>query len=120
MFTHHLDITPQEFHDLQEHHNILIEKLNRGKSLQWDYIAELVQDMKKIFRNQSGLRAFREQLQRDQQKHYYLHLTNDNKEILNLPWQMAIEADEYPNVYISKGFPQQTVYDQYATLAKPL
>jgi tetratricopeptide (TPR) repeat protein len=120
MFIHQLTITPQEAHDLQEHHRILIEKLNKGKSLQWDYIAGLVQDMKAIFRKQSGLHSFWHQVQRDQEKHHYLHLTHDNKEILNLPWQMAIDADEYPFVYISKGFPKQLLNDQHPAQAKPL
>lgn len=120
MFIHHLAITPQETHELKEHHRILIEKLNKGRSLQWEYIAALIQDMKKVFRQQPGLAAFWEQVHSSQHKHHYLHLIHDNKEILNLPWQMVIEAEEYPFVYISKSFPQKIVNDLYPTQAKPL
>ncbi|WP_315821244.1 hypothetical protein [Paraflavitalea speifideaquila] len=77
--------------------------LKRLEKLHPEYLADLTDTMSGLLHQQKGMEAFWQTVQTQPQHSYHLHLTHKDKALLNLPWQMAIDRDAYPSLYVSKG-----------------
>lgn len=103
MHYHELIFTKNEAATLHKEYETLLHKLGQGKKLYADYLGELTETMRALLYNQAGLKPFWQQVGEKPQEHYHLHLTHTDKTLLNLPWQMAIDEELHPFVYVSKG-----------------
>lgn len=103
MHYHSLIFRSDEAATLRKEYETLLHKLGQGKKLYPDYLGELTETMRALLYNQAGLQAFWQQVGEKPQEHYHLHLTHTDKTLLNLPWQMAIDEELHPFVYVSKG-----------------
>lgn len=103
MYHHQLVFTDDDRAKLKKRYHALMQKLEMGKMIEKHSIGDLTEAMRVILQSQKGLQPFWQQVQQDPAKHYQLHLTYADKELLNLPWHLAIDTKQYPFIHISKG-----------------
>ncbi|SIO46044.1 tetratricopeptide repeat protein [Chitinophaga niabensis] len=105
---------------LKKGYGKLLHKLNLGKTLDAAYLAALTLAMREQLYAQKKLTAFWQKAAAAPESTHHLHLVHRDKELLNLPWQMAIDGDKHPSVYISKGFIAEQPSAVYTPQAGPL
>jgi tetratricopeptide (TPR) repeat protein len=98
----------------------LLHKINLGKTLDPAYLAALTQRMRELLYAQEALTTFWQTVEATPDNTYHLHLMHRDKELLNLPWQMAIDDYKHPAVYISKGSTAAQPPVAYTPQAGPL
>src|SRR5690348_4981166 len=102
---------------LELNYKLLFQHLNKGKSPIEQYMTALKETMQEILFNQEGLKDFWAKVNRAPNQFHHLHLVYRKKELLNLPWQMAIDENRYPFLFISKS--TSTVSTKGSFLLKP-
>ena len=110
MHHHLLVFTDEDCTKLKKRYHGLVQKLEVGSEIERHSIDDLTEAMRVILQSQKDLQPFLKQVQADPAKHYHLHLTHHDKELLNLPWQLAIDTKQYPFIHISKGSTADTVF----------
>lgn len=103
MHQHTIQFNYGQLNLLNNQYAHLFPHFESGEGPREQYIAALKKTMQEKLLSQSGLRDFWEQVRNEPQQYHHLHLVYKQKELLNLPWQMAIDEEKYSNVYISKG-----------------
>jgi len=103
MFHHALVFTDYDLVKLKKSYHALMQQLETGKEIDKHSMDELTEAMRVILQSQKELQSFWQQVKTNPAKHHHLHLTHNDKELLNLPWQIAIDTKQYPGIYISKG-----------------
>lgn len=99
MYQHIITFNTTETRLLREQYQLLFRHLEEGKGPREQYLAALKQTMQRILFNQAGLKDLWQQVKEDTQHPYHLHLVYKEKELLNLPWQLAVGE----RIYISKS-----------------
>ncbi|AXY77909.1 CHAT domain-containing protein [Paraflavitalea soli] len=120
MHHHALVFSSTEAATLREAYARLLHKIEQGKQLHPQYLAQLQEIMRGLLYEQKKLTSFWKQVRRHPKAAYHLHLTHKDKSLLNLPWQMAIDQETFPFVYVSKGAPVEKALPVYQPQAGPL
>lgn len=120
MLSHSIIITPTETVQLWKLYESLTRQLENNKGLVEKDLHEMGHLMFTVLKNQPGLEVFWLQVQENPFERYYLHLTHADKEILNLPWQLAIDDKKYPFIYISKGWLGNSLSNEFKPQPGPL
>jgi tetratricopeptide (TPR) repeat protein len=120
MHHHPLVFTRKEAALLRKEYETLLHKIEQGKKLHPEYLADLTDTMRTLLYEQKGMEVFWQTVQAQPQDSYHLHLTHKDKALLNLPWQMAIDRDAHPLLYVSKGAPVSKQLRIYEPKAGPL
>jgi tetratricopeptide (TPR) repeat protein len=84
---------------LAEQYQLLFRHFEEGNGPRAQYLATLKATMQQILFSQDGLKDFWLAVKDNPQQQYHLHLVYKVKELLNLPWQLAVDG----NVCISKN-----------------
>ena len=119
MYQHTLLLSPREIRILREEYLVLLRKLEQGNRVEKYYLATLQKGIRDILYAQPGMQDFLQQMKEQPFNRYHLHLICADKELLNLPWQMAFEEEPY-TVSVSKGTAVPDSFDAYKPLAGPL
>lgn len=120
MYRHLLVFTDDDRANLKKRYHALMQKLEVGKEVEKQLIDELTETMRVILQGQKDLQPLWEQVHKYPAKHYHLHLAHSEKEMLNLPWQLAIDTKQYPFIHISKGSAADIVLAEYKPQPGPL
>lgn len=120
MYLHLLVFTEEDHAILRKRYLSLMMAFEEGKELEKHSMEELTETMRVILQGQKGMQPFWQQVQKDPAKHYHLHLTHGDKELLNLPWHLAIDTTQYPFIHISKGAASAASMPIYTPQAGPL
>jgi tetratricopeptide (TPR) repeat protein len=120
MHYHELVFSAEASMVLKKAYGKFMHKLNLGKAIQPSYLAALTLVMQEQLYAQEALTAFWQKIEVAPESTYHLHLIHRDKELLNLPWQMAIDEEKHPSVYISKGFITEKLSVDYIPQAGPL
>ena len=104
---HALTFSENERTQLHQLYKKLTHYLETGESLPPEYFIRLRQSMQDVLYDQKELAGFWEAAQKGD--YHHLHLTHEDKALLNLPWQIAIDTTVYPSVHISKGLPSSVM-----------
>ena len=120
MHYHELVFSTEATLVLKKAYGKFLHKLNLGKTIQPAYLGALTLVMRQQLYAQEALAAFWENVEAAPESTHHLHLMHRDKELLNLPWQMAIDENKHPSVYISKGFTIEQQLAAYTPQAGPL
>lgn len=120
MYSHLLVFTEDDRALLRKRYLALMMVLEEGKEIEKNSMDELAESMRVILQSQKELQPFWQQVQQHPSKHYQLHLTHADKELLNLPWHLAIDPKQYPFIHISKGATGVTSLPAYIPQPGPL
>lgn len=103
MYEHVINFDPVQLRLLQDQHLLLFRHFEGGQGPREQYLAMLKKTMQEMLLRQSGLTHFWSKVYNEPKQYHHLHLVYKEKELLNLPWQMAVGDDNFSQVYISKG-----------------
>ena len=120
MHHHGLVFTDTAAAMLRTAYGTLLHKMEQGKQLHPQYLTHLQETMRTLLYEQKQLEAFWQQVRAQPQAAYHLHLTHTDKALLNLPWQMAIDQEAFPLLFVSKGAPVKKALPVYQPQAGPL
>src|SRR5688572_31820999 len=88
---------------LLKQHQILLIEVEKGEGLQSARFYELTEKMRVILYHQAELKDFWKQVEKKPKESHLLHISCTDKDLLNLPWQIAIDRKKHSNVYVVKG-----------------
>lgn len=120
MYRHTLLLSPREISILREEYLVLLRKLEQGNMLEKYYLATLQKGMRDILYAQPGMQDFLQQAREQPLNRYHLHLICSDKELLNLPWQMAFDDEGCPYICVSKSTAVPDPLAEYKPQAGPL
>lgn len=120
MHYHELILSADEMDDLRSCYHGLVRTLEYRDSIPENHLGRLIRALRRILNGQPGLQHFWTSAQGDRTNWHHLHVTHRDKELLNLPWQMAVDVEQYPAVYLSKGLPQAVIAENYELQPGPL
>jgi tetratricopeptide (TPR) repeat protein len=116
MYRYLLVFTDDDRAKLQDRYHGLMQMFEAGASIGKSSMDELKEIMRVMLEGQKGLQSFWQEVQKQPDRSYHLHLMYNEKELLNLPWHMAVN----PNVHISKGPLANTALPAYKPQPGPL
>jgi tetratricopeptide (TPR) repeat protein len=120
MHCHQLTFTPAEAQLLREQFGILKRFLEAGNVLPPAGHQKLTETLRHALLNQEGLQGFWHKTKHHPLDHHHLHLTDTDKELVNLPWLLAIDENKYPYFHVTKGVPDSNVPTPYLPPPGPL
>ena len=120
MHLHPLNFTEAETNLLHAQYQALLKHLEKGRGLLQEDLPDIRNTMQNILHGQEGLQDFWKQVREHPYEHYQLHLVHADKDLLNLPWQLAVDDVQYPFVRISKGLPSAKSLASYKPRPGPL
>jgi len=120
MYRHLLHFTDDHRIALTDGYHALMQSLEAGTGVQKQSMDKLTAVMQALLAEQKSLQPFWEQIRTNPERPCHLHLMCKEKELLNLPWQLAIDPQRDLPIQLSKGPATDAAFPIYRPQAGPL